>query len=141
MHLQSIIFFFFFFNDTATTEIYTLSLHDALPIYRRSVTCGDIGTDITRIDGWNRVPADVYVAARNNAVDLLQNIERHFLLGINERDDFELKHDLFVLDARRNSSCGSNRSSIRQGIYRNRDLLPRSDDSFFVVAGENGWPG
>src|SRR5256885_1644869 len=28
-------FFFFFFNDTATTEIYTLSLHDALPI------CGD----------------------------------------------------------------------------------------------------
>src|SRR2546422_9557036 len=39
--------FFFFFNDTATTEIYTLSLHDALPILsslrrrsarRRSVT-------------------------------------------------------------------------------------------------------
>src|SRR5215207_10722796 len=28
----SIIFFFFFFNDTATTEIYTLSLHDALLI-------------------------------------------------------------------------------------------------------------
>src|SRR2546422_3652131 len=31
LHLSS--FFFFFFNDTATTEIYTLSLHDALPIY------------------------------------------------------------------------------------------------------------
>src|SRR6266853_6685277 len=30
----SLIFFFFFFNDTATTEIYTLSLHDALPIYQ-----------------------------------------------------------------------------------------------------------
>src|SRR2546427_8494147 len=28
------IFFFFFFNDTATTEIYTLSLHDALPIFQ-----------------------------------------------------------------------------------------------------------
>src|SRR2546430_16495909 len=28
----SSVFFFFFFNDTATTEIYTLSLHDALPI-------------------------------------------------------------------------------------------------------------
>src|SRR2546430_4836353 len=27
--------FFFFFNDTATTEIYTLSLHDALPISQR----------------------------------------------------------------------------------------------------------
>src|SRR3989475_12912083 len=30
-------FFFFFFNDTATTEIYTLSLHDALPINPRDV--------------------------------------------------------------------------------------------------------
>src|SRR2546422_11595761 len=30
--LVSSLFFFFFFNDTATTEIYTLSLHDALPI-------------------------------------------------------------------------------------------------------------
>src|SRR5260370_42272777 len=28
--------FFFFFNDTATTEIYTLSLHDALPIWPRN---------------------------------------------------------------------------------------------------------
>src|SRR6266567_4910093 len=32
--LLLIFFFFFFFNDTATTEIYTLSLHDALPISR-----------------------------------------------------------------------------------------------------------
>src|SRR2546429_9041043 len=31
----SLFFFFFFFNDTATTEIYTLSLHDALPIWGR----------------------------------------------------------------------------------------------------------
>src|SRR2546427_7690450 len=29
--------FLFFFNDTATTEIYTLSLHDALPIYQRDL--------------------------------------------------------------------------------------------------------
>src|SRR2546430_12689284 len=28
-----VLFYFFFFNDTATTEIYTLSLHDALPIW------------------------------------------------------------------------------------------------------------
>src|SRR2546429_9615505 len=31
--LLHLFFFFFFFNDTATTEIYTLSLHDALPIF------------------------------------------------------------------------------------------------------------
>src|SRR6266705_6083092 len=34
-HTLLFFFFFFFFNDTATTEIYTLSLHDALPISRR----------------------------------------------------------------------------------------------------------
>src|SRR2546422_11402173 len=32
LYLCTVFFFFFFFNDTATTEIYTLSLHDALPI-------------------------------------------------------------------------------------------------------------
>src|SRR5574338_1470743 len=32
MYVLSSFSFFFFFNDTATTEIYTLSLHDALPI-------------------------------------------------------------------------------------------------------------
>src|SRR5947199_9029304 len=46
---------FFFFNDTATTEIYTLSLHDALPIYRiaswdRPVApIGDKGFDIAEL--------------------------------------------------------------------------------------------
>src|SRR5690348_17834968 len=33
---------FFFFNDTATTEIYTLSLHDALPIYSRDSSAFDV---------------------------------------------------------------------------------------------------
>ena len=35
----------FFFNDTATTEIYTLSLHDALPIYEG---CYLLGTSLAR---------------------------------------------------------------------------------------------
>src|SRR5260370_32457033 len=34
-------FTFFFFNDTATTEIYTLSLHDALPIFPRQRPQGE----------------------------------------------------------------------------------------------------
>src|SRR5258706_7805110 len=37
MMKRLMLLFFFFFNDTATTEIYTLSLHDALPISGRSV--------------------------------------------------------------------------------------------------------
>src|SRR2546430_5370368 len=53
-------FFFFFFNDTATTEIYTLSLHDALPILKKptlsalsqgkdypSIITGAAGTEYT----------------------------------------------------------------------------------------------
>src|SRR6266850_3596953 len=47
MSLFLIFFFFFFFNDTATTEIYTLSLHDALPIAKLA-----------------DLPADVFLAAR-----------------------------------------------------------------------------
>src|SRR3712207_7048643 len=56
-----LVFFFFFFNDTATTEIYTLSLHDALPISHPSdelnpnsdwSTTTMIGTDtISRVIG------------------------------------------------------------------------------------------
>src|SRR6266496_5058555 len=38
--LRFYFFIFFFFNDTATTEIYTLSLHDALPIPRRPPVSG-----------------------------------------------------------------------------------------------------
>src|SRR5258707_11222914 len=40
--------FFFFFNDTATTEIYTLSLHDALPISRRNSTSRPLINVVTR---------------------------------------------------------------------------------------------
>src|SRR5689334_24425956 len=38
--LISLYFYLFFFNDTATTDIYTLSLHDALPISPSSRACG-----------------------------------------------------------------------------------------------------
>src|SRR5258707_6162006 len=44
--------FFFFFNDTATTEIYTLSLHDALPIY-----VAPLVRDVVVDDGHARVVA------------------------------------------------------------------------------------
>src|SRR2546422_2290269 len=50
----SFFFFFFFFNDTATTEIYTLSLHDALPI-----SAGlDARPDSVERDGCSRVRAE-----------------------------------------------------------------------------------
>src|SRR3712207_8477642 len=39
---------FFFFNDTATTEIYTLSLHDALPIFASGTALGREGERVGR---------------------------------------------------------------------------------------------
>src|SRR3712207_7115829 len=46
---------FFFFNDTATPEIYTLSLHDALPIFRTAVASTAAALEIvdSRIAGWD----------------------------------------------------------------------------------------
>src|SRR3970040_356259 len=43
MNLEAVIVLIFFFNDTPTTEIYTLSLHDALPISRA-------GLEVHRLD-------------------------------------------------------------------------------------------
>src|SRR5258705_9756422 len=62
MFSRPLVFFFFFFNDTATTEIYTLSLHDALPIYagifpsplqqfRSEIEAGYVCTDAGRSNG------------------------------------------------------------------------------------------
>src|SRR3712207_8958632 len=66
---------FFFFNDTATTEIYTLSLHDALPIYMaHDASSDDLDTTygISELDGGllglqdeiNDVHRDITAAAR-----------------------------------------------------------------------------
>src|SRR5260221_9283972 len=58
--------FFFFFNDTATTEIYTLSLHDALPICRvedrelallRHLERAAVVTKLQRAHAWLGEPA------------------------------------------------------------------------------------
>src|SRR2546429_8664076 len=51
---QSLMFFsyfFFFFNDTATTEIYTLSLHDALPILIPGPAAAQVGATTDIITG------------------------------------------------------------------------------------------
>src|SRR5476649_2788478 len=45
--LRHVLVYVFFFNDTATTEIYTLSLHDALPISRKTPSVRRIGAEPT----------------------------------------------------------------------------------------------
>src|SRR3712207_7050103 len=67
-------YFFFFFNDTATTEIYTLSLHDALPIcwYREGLLLiGDAAHVASPVGGVgiNLAIQDAVVAANVLAED------------------------------------------------------------------------
>src|SRR5438034_10200607 len=60
-------FFVFFFNDPATTEIYTLSLHDALPIcLAGSCDSAAVTRDVDR----DRVPFPVRARAKDTACDL-----------------------------------------------------------------------
>ena len=52
---------FFFFNDTATTEIYTLSLHDALPISHSSSSCSALTSSAAHLT--SLPPVDLLTSA------------------------------------------------------------------------------
>src|SRR5574340_86756 len=60
---NNFLFFFFFFNDTATTEIYTLSLHDALPI---CLTAGTGAVTFTGAVGGSTALGDLTVVSAAN---------------------------------------------------------------------------
>src|SRR2546430_13568569 len=68
---------FFFFNDTATTEIYTLSLHDALPICQRHIR-GDLMAARKSTGTIYRAPSNGYASAADLlAADDLPRSEEH----------------------------------------------------------------
>src|SRR6266576_7341784 len=89
------LFFFFFFNDTATTEIYTLSLHDALPIPAPGVLAND-----TDVDG-NPLTAIVVTQPAHGTVTL--NADGSFTytpaLNSNGSDSFTYKANDGTLDS------------------------------------------
>src|SRR3712207_8412516 len=64
---------FFFFNDTATTEIYTLSLHDALPIYSLQIQGRSShphrGPTISPTSTWDRSPPLLYTQQHPSRLD------------------------------------------------------------------------
>src|SRR3712207_9079471 len=93
--MTSTIVFFFFFNDTATTEIYTLSLHDALPIFAGAVV-GVLGQDDT-------------LALSGTQIGLLATV---YLLG-------EVVGALFFghLSDRKNTRLNSSHANISYAVF------------------------
>src|SRR3712207_2897526 len=72
---------FFFFNDTATTEIYTLSLHDALPI------------------SWDLSDEDVHTALERRLREVVGDVALKLHTGRSRNDQVALDLHLFVRDA------------------------------------------
>src|SRR5690348_18357160 len=66
--IRPIYYIFFFFNDTATTEIYTLSLHDALPIlYGVSPALALLVICLTQcVRWWRRTPSSTQAQDRKS---------------------------------------------------------------------------
>src|SRR2546426_6837364 len=65
------IFLFFFFNDTATTEIYTLSLHDALPIFEKgALSCAVLADQRMNLAGAN---VEINAVERDRRAKALSN--------------------------------------------------------------------
>src|SRR5437016_12239539 len=62
--------FFFFFNDTATTEIYTLSLHDALPI-RKTPTSHTCSPSFTRSRATGRARSEEHTSELQSLTNLV----------------------------------------------------------------------
>ena len=84
-YLDVIYCFFFFFNDTATTEIYTLSLHDALPIYRDEVnpegdTIEDLITNLA--DRYLNINCACFTPNEGRIDDILRYVKEYNIDGV-----------------------------------------------------------
>src|SRR2546430_16380111 len=101
LRLRSLFFlFFFFFNDTATTEIYTLSLHDALPIFR------------------------LWCAKQNNRLDTFCHTASKMLAEFALRN----KASVVVYDADRKSTrLNSSHSQISYAVFCLKKKKPSQD--------------
>src|SRR5437868_10466476 len=71
LHLSLLLFSFFFFTDPATTEIYTLSLHDALPISNADNSTASSSFAVTFTD-----VAPTVVSLAHDSISTPENVDR-----------------------------------------------------------------
>src|SRR5689334_23615178 len=98
---------FFFFNDTATTEIYTLSLHDALPISNTSSNVGQKGSAVVRLGPAHQVAVVERAANMRAGQDLGGNTSNvgQTLAGARDGQD------------RKSTRLNSSHSSISYAVF------------------------
>src|SRR3712207_8016807 len=99
---------FFFFNDTATTEIYTLSLHDALPI------------------SWDLSDEDVHTALERRLREVVGDVALKLHTGRSRNDQVALDLHLFARDTAEEIEAGGLAAvrALGGGGGGKRDLLP-----------------
>src|SRR5215212_7778191 len=121
------LFFFFFFNDTATTEIYTLSLHDALPIFGATE------------DECSQVPGPCYAKDVVLRVDRADGfVGRNFLtksstehgVYLEEVDGYQLNRTRFYWSA----EYGNLTFTSDHGVYKNCDSYGAGDAAVYPGA-------
>src|SRR2546421_3076119 len=103
---------FFFFNDTATTEIYTLSLHDALPICRREAA------PVVRARALDAARLEV-AAARIVDLAVDEPVEDRKSTRLNSSHD-QISYAVFCLKKKN----GSHHLTRRICYYHGHDALP-----------------
>src|SRR2546426_8826813 len=90
--------FFFFFNDTATTEIYTLSLHDALPIWalpeRRDDRRALLGGEAVRLEQFRDLRSEEHTSELQSPCNLVCRL----LLEKKKKTTKVIKILLYLLD-------------------------------------------
>src|SRR2546430_7778308 len=96
--------FFFFFNDTATTEIYTLSLHDALPISRIFVAPGQRVAEGDSLVEFERAPFD---AAARSAEAALASAERDRKSTRLNSSHSQISYAVFCLKKKKNTTTAT----------------------------------
>src|SRR2546428_8911198 len=111
-----LLFFFFFFNDTATTEIYTLSLHDALPIL-----------PLLKDDGL--VPAASEAAGRRGAGPigqrdsvLVDRWEDRKSTRLNSSHD-QISYAVFCLKKKKKKKCKNDQSVMYRESFSRTQVL------------------
>src|SRR5438874_8910595 len=104
---------FFFFNDTAPTEIYTLSLHDALPIF-----CRDSGSLLDRIE---------IKMTLSTPSTISRNVRDRKSTRLNS-SHVEISYAVFCLKKKKNRSSEVISINIISTMYIHNHICPSSTD-------------